>query len=130
MRGPALLIKSSLVALLTLAFVSCGASRPDPDRGSLRQSEAELVEDSGKRISGEYYLQSVEDDYSAKSAQGEAQTTFSFREDGTFAIERESRGRPSGVDEGTYVISSRGELVPTSKKSAASSAPKPASRVI
>ena len=116
MRGLALLLKSFLlksllVALLALTFISCGAGNRDTGRDSLQPSEAEWVEDSGKRISGNYNLQSVEDDYRAKSAQGEARTTFSFREDGTFAIERESRGATSSIDEGTYVISKQGELV-------------------
>ena len=105
------LLKSLLVALLALAFISCGAGHRDNGRDSLQPSEAEWVEDSGKRISGSYNLQSVEDDDRAKSAQGEARTTFSFREDGTFTIERESRGAASSIDEGTYVISKQGELV-------------------
>jgi hypothetical protein len=116
MRGLALLLKSFLlksllVALPALTFISCGAGHRDTKVGSLQSSEAEWVEDSGKRISGSYNLQSVEDDYAAKSTQGGARTTFSFREDGTFAIERESRGAASGVDEGTYIISRQGELV-------------------
>jgi hypothetical protein len=111
MRSLALFLKSLLVALLAFTFNSCGAGHRDSGRDSLQPSEAERVEDSGKRISGNYTLQSVEDDYAAKSSQGEARTTFSFREDGSFAIERESRGATSSIDEGTYVISKQGELV-------------------
>ncbi|HKP85422.1 MAG TPA: hypothetical protein VJZ26_04960 [Blastocatellia bacterium] len=53
----------------------------------------------------------MEDDYAGKSSQGEARTTFRFREDGTFAIERESRRAGLSNEEGTYLISKQGELV-------------------
>ncbi|MGA9771430.1 MAG: hypothetical protein WBV94_20525 [Blastocatellia bacterium] len=52
-------------------------------------------------------MKSVDDEYAKKSAQGAARTTFRFREDGGFAIERESRA----VEEGAYIIGKQNELV-------------------
>ncbi len=73
----------------------------------MNQSEAVSIEDSGKRLSGDYDVKSVEDDYAKKTAQGAQRTTFRFREDGTFTIERESHG----VEEGAYIIGRQSELV-------------------
>jgi len=100
-----------LFALVILTTISCGASRRDADSKSLEPSEATMVEDSGARLSGDFDLLSEEDDYTSRSPQGEARTTFKFTEDGTFAIERESRSGRSSSEEGTYIISKQGELM-------------------
>ena len=73
----------------------------------MNQSEIVSIEDSGKKLSGDYDVKSVEDDYAKKTAQGAVRTTFRFREDGTFTIERELRG----VEEGAYIIGRQSELV-------------------
>jgi len=105
--GATLLLKSSFVALLTVIFISCGAAHRESELDSLQPSEAVSIEDSGKRLSGDFDVKSVEDDYAKKTAQGAARTTFRFREDGTFTIERELRS----VEEGAYIIGNQGELV-------------------
>ena len=105
------LLKQSLVTLLTFASISCGAAHREAEQVSLSQSEYVSIEDSGKRLSGDYDVKSVEDDYAQKTAQGAQRTTFRFREDGTFAIERELRGSRSSVEEGAYIIGNQGELV-------------------
>ncbi|HST22029.1 MAG TPA: hypothetical protein VLR90_12975, partial [Blastocatellia bacterium] len=69
------------------------------------------IEDSGKRLSGDYDVKSVEDDYAKKTTQGAVRTTFRFKEDGTFTIERELRGSVSSVEEGAYIIGKQSELV-------------------
>lgn len=111
MRGTALLLKSSFVLLLTLALTSCGAVHREAEPDSLQPSEALSVEDTGERLSGDYDVKTVEDDYAKKSAQGARRTTFRFREDGSFTIERELRDSVSSIEEGAYVIGKQGELV-------------------
>jgi hypothetical protein len=111
MRGAALLLKSSFALLLTLAFVACGAVHREAGPGSSPPPEVSSVEDTGKRLSGDYDVKAVEDDYAKKTPQGAARTTFRFREDGGFTIERESRGSVSSTEEGVYVIGKQGELV-------------------
>src|ERR1044072_1327438 len=106
-RSATLLLKSSLVILLTFASISCGAAHREAEQNSLNQSEIVSVEDSGKKLSGDYDGKSVEDDYAKKPTQGAVRTTFRFREDGTFTIERELRG----VEEGAYIIGRQSELV-------------------
>src|ERR1044071_2314205 len=110
-RGATLLLKSSFVLLLTVVSISCGAAHRESERNSLQPSEAASIEDSGKRLSGDYDLKSVEDDYAKKTEQGAVRTTFRFKEDGTFTIERELRGSASSMEEGAYIISNQGELV-------------------
>jgi len=105
--GATLLLKSSFVALLTVIFISCGAAHRESEQDSLQPSEAVSIEDSGKRLSGDFDVKYVEDDYAKKTAQGAVRTTFRFREDGTFTIERELRG----VEEGAYIIGRQSELV-------------------
>jgi hypothetical protein len=111
MRGAALLLKSSYVVLLTLASISCGAVHREAEPDSAQPSNAVSVEDSGKRLSGDYDVKAVEDDYAKKTAQGARRTTFRFREDGSFVIERELRDSVSSIEEGSYVIGKQGELV-------------------
>jgi hypothetical protein len=110
-RSAEVWLKSSLFVLLILASISCGTSGRGAGHNNLEQSEEMLVEDSGAKLSGDYDLIAAEDGYAKKSPQGEARITFRFREDGTFAIERGSRAAGPGNEEGTYVISKRGELV-------------------
>jgi hypothetical protein len=104
------LIKSSLVAFAALMAISCGASRKDAGQNELEPSEFASIEDSGARLSGDYNVAQVQDEYSAKTAQGETQTTFKFKEDGTFAVERAAKSGPV-VEEGSYIISKQGDLV-------------------
>lgn len=109
-RSATLLLKSSFVLLLTVVFISCGAAHREAGPDSSQPSEAVSVEDSGRRLSGDYDVKSAEDDYAKKTTQGAQQTTFRFREDGGFTIER-VRGSGSSVEEGSYIISNKSELV-------------------
>jgi hypothetical protein len=106
-RSATLLLKSSFVILLTFASISCGVAHREAEQNSLNQSEIVSIEDSGKKLSGDYDVKSVEDDYAKKTTQGAVRTTFRFKEDGTFTIERELRG----VEEGAYIIGRQSELV-------------------
>lgn len=110
MRAGAFLFKLSILGLIALACSSCrGASREE--QGELLQSsESSSIEDSGKRISGDFVLKSVEDNYANKSLQGKPVSTFRFEESGAFKIERELGGTILSVEEGTYIIGSQNEL--------------------
>ncbi len=108
MRG---LLKLSFAAFLTLVSISCGAVHREAEPDSSQPSETLSVEDTGKRLSGDYDVKTFEDDYAKKTAQGARLTTFRFREDGSFTIERELRDSVSSIEEGAYVIGKQGELV-------------------
>lgn len=89
---------------LALTALSCGASAPSRDSGSGQSREVEAVENSGKRISGEFVLISLEDSFRQDNPQSQA--TFNFDEDGDF--KRQDRSR---LEEGTYLISVQNELM-------------------
>jgi hypothetical protein len=84
--------------------VSCGASTQSRESSSEQSSEAAGVEDSGKHISGEFDLISLEDSYRQDNPR--AQTTFSFDENGDF--KRQDRSR---LEEGSYLITAQNEMV-------------------
>lgn len=96
----------SLVGAIALGVASCGASTKTQQGGFAQSSEADSVDDSGKRLSGDFTLSSVEDDYRPANTQSSPQTIFTFDEAGAF--KRQDRSR---VDEGTYFIGAQGELV-------------------
>ena len=54
-------------------------------------------EDSGRRLAGDYAVQTSTDDYAANSVQAAPQWAFSFKEDGSFRSERQSRGEDIGA---------------------------------
>jgi hypothetical protein len=110
MRAARLLVKLSVVGLVALACASCRSGLRGEQGGSLQSSEVLTVEDSGKRISGDFVLKAIEDDYGKKSLQGKPASTFRFEEGGAFKIEREG-GTASSAEDGTYIIGTRNELV-------------------
>ncbi|HVG17475.1 MAG TPA: hypothetical protein VNI02_00370 [Blastocatellia bacterium] len=105
------MLKLSLFGLLALAFSCCRGTSREEQGGLLQSSDAPSVEDSGRKISGEFVLKGIEDDYGNKNPQGRAASTFRFEEGGGFKIERESGASATRVEEGTYVIGKRNELV-------------------
>jgi hypothetical protein len=111
MRAAAFMLSLSVFGIVALACGSCrGASRGE-QRGLLQSSDTQSVEDSGERISGEFVVKGIEDDYSNKDLQGQAVTTFRFEESSEFKVGRESGGSVLSIEEGTYVVSIRDELV-------------------
>lgn len=97
--------KLFLLGAVALGVASCGASTKT-QQGSAQVSQADPVEDSGKRLSGDFVLSAVEDAYRVANAQSPPQTILSFDEKG--GLKRQERSR---IDEGTYLIGARGELV-------------------
>ena len=100
-----LLSKLTMLGAIALATASCGASTQS-QRDDPRSSEAPPIEDSGKRLSGDFVVSSLEDPYGAKKAQTQTQTVFSFDESGIFKKQDKSR-----TEEGSYLIGTQNELV-------------------
>lgn len=98
--------KLILAGAVALLVVSCGASTESRPPGTQQASDTGSIEDSGKRLSGEFVLSAVEDAYRPKNAQAQPQAVFSFDENGNFRRQDKSR-----VEEGAYLIGSKGELV-------------------
>jgi hypothetical protein len=98
--------KLSLLGAVALGVASCGEATKTQQGGSAQVSKAGTVEDTGKRLSGDFVLSEVEDAYGRANPQSRAQTILSFDEKGS--LKRQERSR---VDEGTYLIEGRSELV-------------------
>jgi hypothetical protein len=92
------------LASLALAALSCGASSPSKEPGSPQSPEEAAVEDSGKRMSGEFIVNSVEDAYRQDNSQ--AQTVFTFNDNGDFKRQDKSR-----IEEGSYLITAQNRMM-------------------
>ncbi|HXU36402.1 MAG TPA: hypothetical protein VN937_08560 [Blastocatellia bacterium] len=93
-----------LLGSLALATLSCGTSTPSRESSSGEPHQDAAVEDSGKRLSGEFNLISLEDSYRRDNPPAEA--TFRFDENGDFK-------RQDGLrfEEGSYLITAQNEMV-------------------
>lgn len=114
MRSESYNISLALAGLLALICISC--SRTDEGAGQdeesalAARSQPNFVEDSGKRLSGEFVFQVVEDSYAPKDAANGQTRVFTFDEDGNFKVEKFVRSTAT-VEEGSYLIDKQGELV-------------------
>lgn len=91
-----------LLGSLALATLSCGTSTPSRESSSGELHQA--VEDSGKRLSGEFNLISMEDSYRRDNQA--SQGSFSFAENGDFKRQDGLR-----LEEGSYLITAQNEMV-------------------
>ena len=98
--------KLALVGAVALGAASCGTATKSQQGEFAQVPEADVAEDSGIRLSGDFVLSGVEDAYRVANTQSPPQTILSFDEKGT--LKRQERSR---IDEGTYLIGARGELV-------------------
>jgi hypothetical protein len=105
MRWWILLSKLTMLGAVALATASCGASTQS-QRDDPQSPDAPPIEDSGKRLSGDFVVSSLEDSYGPKKAQTQPQTVFSFDENGIFKKQDKLR-----TEEGSYLIGAQGELV-------------------
>lgn len=95
------------IVAVALLLASCGASTQSRQTGSREIPDANSIEDSGKRLSGEFVLSAVEDAYLPNNAaQFQPQSVLSFDESGSFRRQDKSR-----VEEGAYLIGMQNELV-------------------
>ena len=106
MRSWIKLGKLVLTGAVALLAVSCGASPQSRPAGASQASDTDSIEDSGKRLSGEFILSAVEDAYRPKNTSAPLQVVFSFDENGNFKRQDKSR-----VEEGSYLIGTRSEFV-------------------
>ena len=110
------MLKRLAYCLLPFALLVLSACGSAPDKNSDAADSATVpepvtIENSGKTLNGDYLIKSIEDGYAREAAQDDALTTFKFSGDGTFKIERRALGVLSVVEEGSYLISTGGELV-------------------
>src|SRR5262245_54114663 len=95
----------SAVAFVAFLLVSCGAStRPSKSEPSF-SDDSEHLENSQKRLSGDFVVTSIEDLY-RQNARSQAQTVFSFDENGNFNKQDKSR-----LEEGSYLITTQDVVV-------------------
>jgi hypothetical protein len=107
-----------LIGLLVVVYPSCRAFRDGGQQTLTPGAQGDSVEDSGKKLSGEFRLIPVVDDYRAGKPSGEAEVEFAFDASGGFKKRWPSRGAETILEEGTYLISTAGELVIYVEKSA------------
>ena len=105
-----LLLHLGLCTALALFAAACRKVQPQTSEDGLQTQKAESIEDSGRRLAGDFVVQSLADDYVANSVQAAPRWAFSFKEDGSFRSERDVRGTLR-IEAGSYVISAQGELV-------------------
>jgi hypothetical protein len=106
MQGWKIATRILFAGSLVIPLLSCGFSRHSGSAGSTPTIESESVENSGRRLSGEFFLSQVEDMYRPEPNRTAIQTLFSFDEGGSFKRQQNSR-----VDEGVYLVSSQKELL-------------------
>jgi hypothetical protein len=121
MRWWILLSKVTMLGAVALTTGSCGASTGS-QRDNPLSSGFPSIEDSGKRLSGDFVVSSLEDSYAPKKTQTQAQAVFSFDESGIFKKQDKSR-----TEEGSYLIGTQGELIIYAEK--VNGEPLPAARV-
>ena len=97
------------MALMVLAAACRDAHTRATENGGQSRA-AESFEDSGRRLSGDFVVESFSDDYLVKAVQEGTQSAFSFKDDGTFRSERKLRGVGS-IEEGSYLITAQDEIV-------------------
>jgi len=104
------LLHFALGAALALTAAACRNAQPQSSADGLRAPNAEPIEDSGRRLAGDFVVQSLGDEYGANPVQAAPRWSFRFKEDGAFRSERDQRGA-TRIEEGSYLISAHGELV-------------------
>jgi hypothetical protein len=106
MRSSITVAKLFLAGAVALGALSCGAKTKPEQDGNAQGAEAQPVEDSGKRLAGEFALFSLENAYASNKSQVPPATVFTFDEAGIY--KRQDRSR---VEEGVYLVGTRNELV-------------------
>lgn len=105
-----LLLPLLLCAALLSFAAACRSAQPQTPEDSLREGSAEGVEDSGRRLGGDFTVQALSDDYGAGGVQATPRWAFSFKEDGSFRSER-AVGGTTRTEAGSYLIGTQSELV-------------------
>ena len=95
-----------LLGAVALGVLCCDAPTKSHPVGIPPSAEGDSVEDSGKRLAGDFILTAVDDAYRIANKPSPRQAILSFDENGTLKRQENSR-----IDEGTYLIGTQGELV-------------------
>ena len=114
MRSESYKISLALAGLLALTCFACSRKEYIPGQEQqpdlMAAAKPSLLEDSGKRLTGEFVFQVVEDSYAPKDAADGQSRVFTFDEDGNFKAEKFVRSTVT-VEEGSYLIDKQGGLV-------------------
>jgi hypothetical protein len=89
---------------------ACKSAAPQTDEAQWATRTGESIEDSGRRLSGDYAVGSTTDEYTASAVQAAPRWSFRFKEDGSFQSEREAGGMMR-IETGSYLISAQGALI-------------------
>jgi hypothetical protein len=99
-----------MLSAMLMCAASCRSSPPRTNEAAWVTGTLEAIEDSGRRLSGDYVVGAMTDDYTTSAVQAPPRWSFSFKEDGSFQSEREAGGA-ARVEMGSYLISAQGALV-------------------
>jgi len=94
--------RSVLIVCAATIFASCASTRSTP----ARDQSVEDLEDSGKRLSGDFVVSSIDDAYRDSRVRAQSSVAITFDEGGRFKRESDA-----GSEEGSYIISGTGEIV-------------------
>ncbi|HSB08291.1 MAG TPA: hypothetical protein VLM38_02180 [Blastocatellia bacterium] len=94
--------RSLLVVCTAVVLASCASTRSSP----AGNDSGERLEDSGRRLAGDFVVAGVEDAYRDKPAQTQSSVVLTFDENGHFKRQDNSR-----IEEGVYLIAGSGDLV-------------------
>jgi hypothetical protein len=105
----------AILCLLALLFCSCHRSTSSETDNqtfdSWQAPESQPVQNSGRTLSGNYVLKSLDDDYTSKDRASRPALVYTFDKEGRFKREERSGGRLIVHVEGSYVIGTKGELI-------------------
>jgi hypothetical protein len=99
-----------MLCVTLMCAASCKSPPPQSNEAAWVTGTLESIEDSGRRLSGDYVVRAMTDDYTTSAVQASPRWSFSFKEDGSFQSEREAGGA-ARVETGSYLISAQGALV-------------------
>jgi hypothetical protein len=104
-----------LLALLCILFCSCHRSPSSETDNqtfdSWQAPESQPVQNSGRTLSGNYVLKSLDDDYTPKDRASRPAMVYTFDKEGGFKLEERSGVRLIKHVEGSYVIGTKGEMM-------------------
>lgn len=94
--------RALLLTIAALILASCDASKRSAEPSSERKDQ---IENSGRRLSGDFVVASIEDSYRGRRAEPQS-SILSFDDAGRFKRQDNSR-----VEEGSYIIDTSGDLI-------------------
>src|SRR5262249_42824778 len=109
------LLLPRLILVLCLLLCCCHQNTSSQNENgtfdSWQAPESPPVQNSGRTLSGDYALKSLDDDYPSKDRLNRPGLTYTFDKDGRFKREERSGGRLLSHIEGSYVIGTQSEVI-------------------